>query len=73
MIVLLPLAPIVSGIALAGTASLTAFTFISYQLHGAWKEYPLVLALEYLPVVALLLVDLRGSSVWRIGQSSQKQ
>ena len=59
LIVLLPLAPISSGLALAGTASLTSITFVTYQLHGVWKDYPLVLILEYLPVIALLFFDLR--------------
>ena len=58
LVVLLPLAPISSGVALAGTASLTSITFVTYQLHGTWKDYPLVLVLEYVPVVALLLYDL---------------
>jgi len=60
MIALLPLAPLASGVALAATASLPSITFVSYQLNGIWKDYPLVLVLEYVPVVALLLfVDLR--------------
>jgi hypothetical protein len=59
MIVLLPLAPISSGLAFAGTASLASITSVTYHLHGVWEEYPLVLALEYVPVVGLLLFDLR--------------
>ena len=59
MIVLLPLAPISSGLAFAGTASLPSITYVTYQLQGVWTDYPLVLALEYVPVVALLLFDLR--------------
>lgn len=59
LIVLLPLAPISSGLALAATASLPSITFVTYQLQGVWKDYPLVLVLEYVPVVALLLLDLR--------------
>jgi hypothetical protein len=58
MIVLLPLAPLSSGIAFAGTASLPSITYVTYQLEGLWRDYPLVLVLEYLPVVALLLFDL---------------
>ncbi len=59
MIVLLPLVPLASGIALAGTASLTSITFVTYQLQGSWKDHPLVLLVEYVPVVVLLLFDLR--------------
>jgi hypothetical protein len=60
MIVLLPLAPLSSGVALAASASLPSITFVTYQLQGIWKDFPLVLILEYVPVVALLLFyDLR--------------
>ena len=59
LIVLLPLAPLASGIMLAATASLPSITFVTYQMLGIWKDYPLVLILEYLPVVALLYFDLR--------------
>jgi alpha-1,6-mannosyltransferase len=60
MIVLLPLAPVVSAIVLAATASLPSITFVTYQLQGVWKDYPLVLLVEYVPVVAFLLFyDLR--------------
>jgi 4-amino-4-deoxy-L-arabinose transferase-like glycosyltransferase len=59
MIVLLPLAPISSGLAFAGTASLPSITYVTYQLQGMWKDYPLVLVLEYVPVVTMLLIDLR--------------
>jgi alpha-1,6-mannosyltransferase len=58
LIVLLPLAPLRSGLTLAGTASLTSITFVTYQLQGIWKDYPLVLTLEYVPVVVLLLIEL---------------
>jgi len=58
MIVLLPLVPISSGLAFAGTASLASITYVTYQLQGIWRDYPLVLVLEYVPVVALLLFDL---------------
>jgi len=59
LIVLLPLAPLSGGLALAGTASLPSITFVTYQLEHVWKDYPLVLILEYLPVIALLLYELR--------------
>jgi alpha-1,6-mannosyltransferase len=58
MIVLLPLSPISSGLAFAGTASLPSITYVTYQLQGVWKDYPLVLVLEYVPVVTLLVFDL---------------
>jgi alpha-1,6-mannosyltransferase len=58
MIALLPLAPLSSGLAFAGTASLPSVTYVTYQLQGVWKDHPLVLILEYVPVVALLILDL---------------
>ncbi len=59
LIILLPLAPISSGLALAATASLASVTFVTYQLQGIWKDFPIVLLIEYLPVVILLYFDLR--------------
>jgi hypothetical protein len=40
---------------LVGTVSLTSLTFVTYQLEGVWVDYALVRAVEYLPVIALLL------------------
>jgi alpha-1,6-mannosyltransferase len=70
LIVLLPLAPFSSGIALAATASLPSITFVTYQLNGVWKDYPLVLLLEYVPVIALLVLDLWKN---RTSQSRTRQ
>ena len=56
------LAPIVrrwSGIALAAGASLTSFTVMNYRLTGNWEQYPVVLAIEYLPMILFLAVELR--------------
>ena len=65
LVVLLPLAPISSGIMLAATASLPSITFVTYQLNGVWKDYPLVLMIEYVPVIALLFLDLRKNRASR--------
>ncbi len=59
LVVLLPLTPLASGLALAATASLPSITFVTYQLLGTWKDYPIVLILEYLPVVVFLWFDLK--------------
>ena len=56
--VLLPILPRWSGIFYVGLSSLTVFTVLSYQLNGLWKEYPIVLMLEYIPVVAILIYEL---------------
>ncbi len=49
--VLIPLAPVRSAIVYAATASLTAFTILTYRQTGVWQQYPIAMALEYLPVV----------------------
>jgi len=56
--VLMPLIPAHSGIMYSSLSSLTSFTVLSYQLNGVWKEYPLVLLIEYIPVILLLLFEL---------------
>lgn len=56
--VILPLIPRWSGIAYAGLSSLTAFTILTYRLTGVWNDYPLVLLLEYGPVLILFLWEL---------------
>ena len=58
--VLLPLVPRWSGIVYAGTVSLTGFTVLQYASTGVWNEYPAALALEYLPILILLILELRG-------------
>jgi len=73
LIVLLPLAPISSGLALAGTASLASLTFVTYQLEGVWKDFPLVLILEYVPVVVLLVFDLVGRNRGRLRTPEKDQ
>ncbi|MFA5805194.1 MAG: hypothetical protein WC879_11165 [Melioribacteraceae bacterium] len=56
--ILLPIIPRWSGIFYVGLSSLTVFTVLSYQLNGLWKEYPIVLMLEYIPVVIILIYEL---------------
>jgi hypothetical protein len=58
--VLLPLVPRWSGIVYAGTVSLTGFTVLQYASTGVWDEYPAALALEYFPILILLILELRG-------------
>ncbi len=58
LIILLPFIPRWSGIVFTGLISLTVFTVVNYQLYGVWKEYTLVLLLEYVPVLALFLYEL---------------
>jgi hypothetical protein len=56
--VLLSILPRWSGIFYVSFSSLTVFTVLSYQLNGLWKEYPIVLMLEYIPVVVILIYEL---------------
>ena len=56
--VLLPLVPRPSGIAYVGLSSLTAFTILTYQQTGVWKDYTPVLILEYTPVIMLFLWEM---------------
>jgi hypothetical protein len=57
--VLLPLTRRWSGIVYAATASLTSVTILHYKLYGVWEQSPLVLVVEYLPVIILLVQELR--------------
>ncbi len=57
--VLLPAVRRWSGIALAAGVSLTSFTVMNYRLTGSWEQYPVVTAIEYLPVIFFLAVELR--------------
>jgi hypothetical protein len=49
-----------SGIALAAGVSLTSFTVMNYRLSGVWEQYPVVLVMEYLPVILLTAFELRS-------------
>ncbi len=57
--VLLPIVRRWSGIALAAGVSLTSFTVMNYRLTGNWEQYPVVLAMEYLPMILFLVAELR--------------
>lgn len=67
--VLLPFARRWSGIVYASFASFTAYTIVNYKLHGNWDQSALILALEYIPVIVLMLMELRGSD-WRPREGS---
>jgi hypothetical protein len=59
--VLLPFARRWSGIVYSAAASVTAYTIVQYKLYGSWEQSALVLALEYLPVVILMVIELRDA------------
>jgi hypothetical protein len=58
LIVLLVIYPKLSGITFISFISLTFYTVMIYQTKGAWNEYPLILLLEYIPVIALLIYEI---------------
>ncbi len=66
--ILIPLARKWTGIYFAAMSSLTSFTVMNYQLNGIWKEYWIVLILEYIPVIILLLLEMRD----KINYDSEK-
>ncbi len=63
--VLLPFARRWSGILYASFVSFTVYTIVNYKLYGNWEQSPLILALEYIPVVVLMFLELRGSE-WKL-------
>jgi hypothetical protein len=67
MALLIPVARRWSGIVLASTVSLTSITAARYILTGDWVEEPIILALEYLPVVFLLALEIRMDARRRPG------
>lgn len=56
----LPLTPKKSGIVYISLASLCIITVYNYQTYGVWKDYPIVLVIEYLPVIYLLVKELKS-------------
>ena len=67
MALLIPVARRWSGIVLASTVSLTSITAARYILTGDWVEEPIILALEYLPVVFLVALEIRKDARRRPG------
>ncbi len=61
VLILVPLSKKWSGIYFTAMASLTAFTVLNYQLYGIWKDYWIVLFIEYLPTLILLIYELKGA------------
>jgi len=60
--VVIPIARKWSGIVFVNTVCFTSFTYISYQLHGVWKEEPIQWLAIYLPVVVMLAMELKRNS-----------
>jgi hypothetical protein len=60
LMIFLPITPRWSGILYVATASLTSLTIFNYKLFGVWKQDPVVLIIEYLPVIIFLFIELRN-------------
>ncbi len=56
--ILLPIAKMKSGVYFIAASSLTAFTILNYQLYGIWKDYWLVMIIEYVPLLFLFFFEL---------------
>jgi hypothetical protein len=57
--VLVPLTYAWSGIGFLALASLTSLTMVEYLISGIWGIDPWILALEYVPVVVLMIIEMR--------------
>ncbi|MBI1938354.1 MAG: hypothetical protein HYS25_09515 [Ignavibacteriales bacterium] len=66
LVVLLPLTQKWSGLFYAAFSSLTIFTILNYQLHGMWKEYWVVLLLEYVPVIVLMITEMMNKKLFYV-------
>jgi hypothetical protein len=58
--VLLPAAPLRSGMVYAASVSLAVITLVQYRLTGTWDQHPITLVVEYVPVVVLFLLEVTG-------------
>jgi len=58
--VLLPIAPLRSGMAYAAAVSLAVITLVEFRLTGTWQQHPIILVIEYVPVVVLFLLEVTG-------------
>lgn len=58
LIVLLVIYPKFSGVTFVSLISLTFYTVMIYQAEGDWNEYPLIIFLEYIPVIVLLVYEI---------------
>jgi hypothetical protein len=58
--VLLPIVPLRSGMMYAASVSLAIITLVEYRLTGMWAQHPIILVVEYAPVVAVFLLEVAG-------------
>jgi alpha-1,6-mannosyltransferase len=60
LVVLLPVVPLRSGMVYAASVSLAIITLVGYRLTGTWEQHPVILVVEYAPVVILFLLEVSG-------------
>ncbi len=53
----LPIIRSISGIYYVSAISLTVLTVLEFHSGGVWKEYPMVLLLQYVPLLFLMIVE----------------
>ncbi len=58
-ITLIPFAPLRSTMVWAATISVYGIAYENYKGNGVWTDHPVALAVEFLPVVVALAIDLR--------------
>jgi alpha-1,6-mannosyltransferase len=63
--ILIPLSQKWSGIFYTASVSLTSFTILNFTLHGIWKEYWIVLFIEYLPVLFFFYLEMNEKDIWK--------
>ena len=69
--VLLPFIPRWSGILYINLICLTVFTVVNYQLYDIWKDYPVVLIIEYVPLIILFFYELFSAKNSTVVQNSE--
>lgn len=62
-VVFLPLIQNFSGLYFVSAVSLTFFTVLTYQTTGVWKEYPIVLLTQYLPLFVLFIYEIFNNNL----------
>ncbi|MFH1194805.1 MAG: hypothetical protein V1720_03775 [bacterium] len=71
--VLVPVAFRWSGLFFISLISLTSITIMNYELGEAWKEYPVVLFVEYAPVLIFFIYEMIKESSQPFFTFSEKQ
>jgi len=63
--VLLPVIRSYAGFYFVTAVSLTSITIVTFQTEDTWHESPLILILQYLPLILIFLSELLNNRFWR--------